>query len=371
MNQEQASYENLILRFIQGSATEEEARELEHWINEDPERLQTFRQLADSWSRAELADPAARQRQQLAWKRLKAEMEQAPAAGTRPTGTRPTRKVRIPGYLRIAATILVAAGFTWFASYKYYKPNRQQGQMIEVSTPFGSRTHIVLPDSSEAWLNAGTTIRYNADLFQRKRELYLEGEAFFRVKPDRKRMFLVATSDISVRVYGTSFNIKSFPEEGSIETTLIEGRISLARNSAMPLRKQKQVYLEPNQKATFIKKEGHIALAEIMDAEPGQNSRTLKPGNILVYDEVDSEQITSWTKGQLVIESEPLVDLSKKLARKYDIRFVFKDEAAKKIKFSGIIEDESLEQVMYAMQLASPITYKIEGKIVFLDTLAN
>jgi ferric-dicitrate binding protein FerR (iron transport regulator) len=370
MNREQVSYDNLILRFIQGTATEEEARELEHWINEDPERLQTFRQLAGGWSMAELAGPEAGQKQQGAWERLRDEIEQKqeqkPAAGVRST-----RKVRIPAYLRIAATILLVAGFTWFASYKYYKPDRQQGQMLEVSTPLGSRTHIILPDSSEAWLNAGTTIRYHAGLFQKKRELYLEGEAFFKVKPDRKRMFVVATSDISVQVYGTSFNIKSFPEEGIIETTLIEGEISLVRNSAMPLGKQKQVYLEPNQKATFIKKEGHIALAEIMNAESIQNGRTMKSGNILIYDEVDGEQITSWTTGKLVIESEPLADLSTILARKYDIRFVFKDEAARKIRFSGILKDESLEQVMYAMQLASPITYKIEGKIVFLDTLAN
>lgn len=367
MNQEPASYDNLILRFIQGSASEEEARELEQWINQDPERLQTLRQLADSWFRAALADPAAGLRQQKAWERLKAEMDhQEPAAEIRPV-----RKFRIPAYLRIAATILVAAGFTWFASYRYYKPDPQLGQMIEVSTPLGSRTHIVLPDSSEAWLNAGTTIRYHADLSRKKRELYLEGEAFFKVKPDPERMFVVATSDISVRVYGTSFNIKSFPEEGSIETTLIEGRISLARNSDMPLRKQKQVYLEPNQKATFIKKEGRIALREAITAESVQSNRTIKPGNILIYDEVDGEQITSWTKGQLVIESEPLIELSTKLARKYDIRFVFKDEAAKKIKFSGILQDESLEQVMYAMQLASPITYKIEGKIVFLEALTE
>ena len=366
MNQDPSSYDNLILRFIQGSASETEARELEQWINEDPERLQTFRQLADSWSRAALADPAAGPGQQKAWERLRAEMEDQPAAGIRSA-----RKFRIPGYLRIAATILLAAGFAWFASYRYYSAERLPGQMTEVSTPFGSRTHIVLPDSSEAWLNAGTTIRYHADLFQRNRELYLEGEAFFKVKPDPKKVFVVATSDISVRVYGTSFNIKSFPEEGSIETTLIEGSISLARNSALPLRKQRQVYLEPNQKATFIKKEGRIALGEIIDAESVQQDRALKSGNILIYEEVDGDQITSWRTGQLVIESEPLVDLSAKLARKYDIRFVFKDEAAKTIKFSGILEDESLEQVMYAMQLASPITYKIEGKIVFLDVLAE
>jgi ferric-dicitrate binding protein FerR (iron transport regulator) len=366
MNQEPSSFENLILRFIQGTASEDEVRELEKWISEDPDRLQTLRQLADSWSMAELADPAAGLRQQHAWERLKADLVQEPD-----TGIRPIRKVRMPAFLRIAATILIAAGFTWFVSYRYYKSDRQIGQMIEVSTPFGSRTHMVLPDSSEAWLNAGTTIRYDAHSFQRKRELYLEGEAFFEVKPDPKRMFVVATSDISVRVYGTSFNIKSFPEEGSIETTLIEGRISLARNSDMPLRKQKQVYLEPNQKATFIKKEGRIAFADTMNIESVQDGRTLKPGNILIYDEVDGEQITSWTKGQLVIESEPLIDLSAKLARKYDIRFVFKDEAAKKIKFSGILQDESLEQVMYAMQLASPITYKIEGKVVFLEAFSE
>ncbi|MEN8226707.1 MAG: FecR domain-containing protein [Bacteroidota bacterium] len=363
MKNKSESIDIIITKFIQGLATHDEVRDLEAWMNADKDHPEIFHQWADLWARTGIADPNFKYHQEGAWERMKTEVDQKSAA------TEQLKQIRMPRFLRMAAAVILAAGLTWLATSRYYGSSQQMGELAEITTPLGSRTHIILPDSSEAWLNAGTTLRYNPNFSQKTREVSLEGEAFFKVVPDPKRIFVVTTSDITVRVFGTSFNVKSYPEEGIIETTLLEGRISLVKNSDKPVRMQKQVYLEPNQKAAFIRKEGRIPLSAIVRENGEQSGQIYKSGNILIYNQVDGEKISSWRTGQLVIETESLIDLSTKLERKYDVEFIFENDDAKSFKFSGILEDESIEQVLYAMQLTSPISYRIDGKKVYLDTL--
>ncbi len=363
MKENPESIEILIVRHLRGESDENEIRELMEWVSLNEENRLAFLEWMEVWGKTAIAGPDFEIKQKAAWSRILSEVE------TERVVTKTRKGINLSGLLRIAAAVILTAGITWLANQQFQKTTPYKEELTTVYTPKGSRTHVVLPDSSEAWLNAGTTLKYNASFSPKSRKVYLDGEAYFHVTEDQKRIFEVATSDVTVRVYGTTFNIKSYKEEGVIETTLIEGEISLAKNSDEPLRKQRQVYLEPNQKATFIKKEGRIALAGIVKENSKASDQILKSGNILIFNEVDGDKISSWKTGQLVIETESLIDLSTKLARKYDVDFIFENDAIKKFKFSGILEDESLEQVMFAMQLTAPIIYRIEGKRVYLDAL--
>jgi transmembrane sensor len=357
------SIELLIVRNLLGSSDEKELKELLDWVSLNENNRTEFQEWLELWGKTEIAGPDFEVKQKAAWTRLHSEIDKK----SRTTKTR--KGIYLSGLLKVAAAVILTAGITWITSQYYQNSRPVRQEITTVFTPLGSRSYVVLPDSSEVWLNAGTTLKYNPSFSPRSRKVYLDGEAYFHVTEDQKRVFEVTTSDVTVRVYGTSFNVKSYKEEGIIETTLIEGKISLAKNSDEPLRKQRQVYLEPNQKATFIKKEGRIALAEIVKERTNEPEQILKSGNILIFNEVDGEKISSWKTGQLVIETESLIDLSTKLARKYDVDFVFENDALKKFKFSGILEDESLEQVLYAMQLTAPIRYRIDGKRVYLNAL--
>lgn len=363
MKDKAESIELLIIRFLQGEASENDVKILEEWISRDEEHRKLYLEWAELWESTGLAGSDLDKKQDIAWTRLMSEVDKLPAESGK------SRSINFPGFLRIAAMLVLVAGLSWVASRKVQTTSPVKSEMTTVHTPLGSRTHVILPDSSEAWLNAGSTLKYPTGLTQKSRQVYLEGEAFFDVVHDQRRMFEVRTSDVTVKVYGTRFNVKSYKEEGTIETTLIEGKVSLVRNTEKPGRKQKQVYLEPKQKATFIKKEGRIALSEIVDVKDSPSEQILKSGNILIFNQVDVEEVASWKTGQLVINSESLIDLSTKLSRKYDVEFVFEDEGLKKFKFSGILEDESLEQVLFAMQLTAPINYSIEGKVVYLKVL--
>lgn len=352
-----------IVRYLSGQSDENEKRQLLEWVSDKEANRQAFQDWLELWAKVEVAGPSFEVRQKEAWIRLHSETDKKGRSKNKPQG------IRLGGFFRVAAAVILTAGITWIISQYFQNPTPVRQELTTVYTPLGSRSHVVLPDSSEAWLNAGTTLKYNPSFSPRKRKVYLDGEAYFHVTEDQNRVFEVTTSDVTIRVYGTAFNVKSYKEEGIIETTLIEGEISLAKNSDEPLRKQRQVYLEPNQKATFIKKEGRIALAEIVKERSDEPEQILKSGNILIFNEVDGKKISSWKTGQLVIETESLIDLSTKLARKYDVEFVFENDALKKFKFSGILEDESLEQVLYAMQLTAPIQYRIDGKRVYLDAI--
>jgi ferric-dicitrate binding protein FerR (iron transport regulator) len=86
----------------------------------------------------------------------------------------------------------------------------------------------------------------------------------------------------------------------------------------------------------------------------------------LVSPKTDVEQATAWTKNKLIIRSENLESLCTKLQRKYDVNFIFKDEEIKKQHFSGILVDETFEQVMDVIKLTAPVDYIIDSKTVLL-----
>jgi ferric-dicitrate binding protein FerR (iron transport regulator) len=93
------------------------------------------------------------------------------------------------------------------------------------------------------------------------------------------------------------------------------------------------------------------------------------PGNIFIADSVKTEIYTAWKDGRLIIEDEPLEELAVKLERKFDVRIEFKNDKIRDYKFTGILENETLEQVLYAMQLSSHIKYRIDKKTVYLESL--
>jgi ferric-dicitrate binding protein FerR (iron transport regulator) len=89
--------------------------------------------------------------------------------------------------------------------------------------------------------------------------------------------------------------------------------------------------------------------------------------NILISPKVDVDQVAAWTQGKLVIKGESLEDLCIKLQRKYDVTFIFRDEEIKQFRFTGILLDETLDQVLNAVKLTAPIEYIISGKSVYMS----
>jgi ferric-dicitrate binding protein FerR (iron transport regulator) len=233
----------------------------------------------------------------------------------------------------------------------------------------------MLPDSTKVWLNAESSLKwYPAKFGKGSRDVFLTGEAYFDVTKRGKKHFAVNTSKIRILVYGTRFNVKAYPEDATIETTLEEGKIELTKikNGAVVSR-SKPVILQPDQRAVLVKNEGRLLLSDVITTEPGDEEGgkeiSVKSGKILVADKVDTEVYTSWKDGRLIIRGEPLEHLAKKLERRYDVHIIFKDNTSRSLRFTGILENETLEQVLFAIQLTSPIRYTIDHKNVYLEKI--
>ena len=269
-------------------------------------------------------------------------------------------------WLRIAALIVVAFVLGGTLSYFLVTPKVKPAESFcEVTAPLGSTSEIVLPDSSRVWLNAGSKLRYSTSFNQKDRLLYLEGEGYFKVAKNKLLPFVVDAFGFEVKAVGTEFNVKAYQEDAIIETTMVEGKVTLQHSSEDIL---DGVYLTPNQKATFYKKEEYVTVEVLKKIEEKKEELNYIPEHRLVIaPRIDPKSIVSWKENRLIIEREQLGDLAEKLSRKYNFNFEFRSEDIKRFSFTGTLEDETLQQVMNAIKITSPIDYEIVGKTVIIS----
>ncbi|MFY9152280.1 MAG: FecR family protein [Prolixibacteraceae bacterium] len=267
--------------------------------------------------------------------------------------------------LRIASIIILA--FTLGGSLSYLFVNKQilvPASFCEVTAPLGSTSEITLPDNSRVWLNAGSKLKYSTKFNQNNRLLYLEGEGYFKVAKNKQLPFIVDAFGFEVKAVGTEFNVKAYAKDATIETTMVEGKVTLQHSTENIL---DGVYLVPNQKATFFKSEETLTVEVIRRIKESKEELNYIPKDRLVIDpKIDPRSIISWKENRLIIERELLSDLAEKIGRKYNYNFEFRSEDIKNISFSGTLEDETLPQVMNVIKLSSPIDYEIVGKTVII-----
>ncbi len=239
--------------------------------------------------------------------------------------------------LRVAAVLLFALIINSLFLYNLSLKNNKtySAEVQTITTPYGAKTSMTLPDGSEIWLNSGSTISYPVS-FKDKRSVTLVGEAYFEVQKGEVP-FIVSTNYGEVEVKGTSFNVKAFADDDNFETTLEEGVVTLRNN-----RNSKTVLLKPGQYA-------------INDSD-----------GFSVKD-VDTKYFTSWREGKLILNREPFSILIKKLERWYNVKIEYSDKRLDEIWYTGTIEMESLLEVMDMMSKSSDISYKYNTKTRVLN----
>lgn len=211
----------------------------------------------------------------------------------------------------------------------YYIQNSDEFNTYTWSTANGDRQKIVLPDGSNAWLNAGSNLMYTSG--PDCRDIFIEGEAYFDVQPSEKP-FIVNAGEVTVEVLGTHFNVNAYPDHGEVETTLVEGAVKLST------KKGEDMNLRPGEKATYSVEDRHLEV-EI----------------------VDTRLYTSWTRGELSFDSQSLEIILSSLQRWYDRPLRMDRSLKDKYRFTLTIRDESLEDVLNLLQMTAPITHELRG----------
>ena len=275
---------------------------------------------------------------------------------------------------RVAAVFLLGAILSFAVAYQIYNPRNSVLVFHEINTPAGAKSKVTLPDGTIIWLNAGSNLKYSNQFNKKSREVYLTGEAFFDVETNPSKVFLVRTSELNIKAYGTAFNVKSYPEEGTIETTLIEGSIGVTRISFED-KKSDEVMLEANQRVVYYRKNKLVEKENIADNEiessPEQVIHPKQKLTYLISKGIEAEDFTSWKNGTLFITSETLKELAIKLERKYDVKIHFENEHLKGLKFTGSLENETIEQVIEAIGIAANITYNIKDRDIWLKEIKS
>jgi ferric-dicitrate binding protein FerR (iron transport regulator) len=209
-------------------------------------------------------------------------------------------------------------------------------------TPKGSVSEMLLPDGTHIFLNSGSKIKYSVDGVNNMREIFLTGEAWFQVAKMKEKPFLVHTSMYDIWVTGTSFNVKAYPDEKDVTTTLEEGHIAVKSSENLKL-------------------DGEILL---------------KPGEQLVYNtelkdiqvhEVNTKWYTSWKDNKLVFVNMSLKDLTVLLERKYGVEIEIGDQSILEYHYDGTIKDETIFEVLEILKRTLPIQCRIVNQKIIIQ----
>ncbi len=355
-------YNNIIVRFLMNEASKEDIGHLENWISMDSDNKKYFEQIRDMWNSIELEKELDSKMIENDLRRILEQTEQKEKSNE--IGRSNTRVLHYNWILKVAAVFILGFAVSWFVFEGMNSIDNGQVAYNIIETPSGSNTTINLPDGSKIWLNADSRLRYPMKFSKDKREVFLDGEAFFEVAKDKSRQFLVKTSDITVKVFGTRFNVKSYPDENTVETTLVEGSISIINNSTNSKVAGKEIKMKANERIVLYKEQENITPNEIPQRKI--ENLPVRKAKLVLSKRIDTDRFTSWKDGQLIIKGEPMIKLAVKLERRYNVKIHFEDEEIKQYKFTGTIKNETIEQVMEAIKLASSVDYKIEEREIWI-----
>ena len=220
-----------------------------------------------------------------------------------------------------------------------------ESRMNEVVIPFGKKSQLILEDGTKVWLNAGSRMAFPTRFSGKKREVFLDGEAYFEVAHRKEMPFFVNTSDISIKVLGTRFDVSAYNSDKLTETVLLEGKVSVSDLSVLGFLKSETI-LSPNQKASFDRNEHSIT----------------------VSNEPDVEFAIAWTEGWFRFSQQSLKDVMNKLQRYYNVQFIFDSDFSTADLISGKLDlKESVELVMIALSDVANIQYRVDGNKIFIN----
>ena len=356
--------DELLIKYLTGSAGKDERETARTWINESAEHGEYFDELKNIYQLTGIIRQPSGFDVKEGWNRVKAGYYRQRFEAE--MKNRKTLRRRV--FLGITVTAVAATLVAFFLGLNgrslFFGHKNTATAYNEVMVPLGAKSLVTLSDGTKVWLNAGSKLRYPLNFSAGKREVYLEGEAFFNVTKNKHKQFIVETSNLDVKVYGTKFNLKSYPDENLIQTTLVEGSIAIETHTDNS--KHKTYKLSPNQTATFYKSVPGNSFGNNTVTVNPTSSHTTQPVKqaIEISSKIDPVPVTSWKDPEWVIVGEDLGDFAVKLERRYNVKITFRDESLKKYKFSGTLADETFEQVLKIVQLSAPILYTIEGNNV-------
>ncbi|OJW55877.1 MAG: hypothetical protein BGO55_04460 [Sphingobacteriales bacterium 50-39] len=290
----------------------------------------------------------------------------------------PPRRRSLTGHLRRPIVVLFSILFVAVPAASWFFYHKQAGSSLPHKTdpvqlsdqnnlPHPSKTKKILPDGTQVWLNGNSRISY-LDNFGKnnKREVVLVGEAFFDVTHDKHVPFIVHAKSINITVKGTAFNVKAYPEDKNVETSLLRGMVEVSTRSD-PKRK---FVLKPSEKIN-ISVATDTEMLQPVSGKKTSPERT-DDNNIYSIDKLQPDRGSNiipevaWLHDKLMFSSEPLEEIVEKMQRWYGVTIVIKDDRLKDLRFTGAFSNETLRQALSALQATYPFEITMDNNVVML-----
>ena len=225
------------------------------------------------------------------------------------------------------------------ASLKADSADRLALNKLEI--PRGGEFHITLEDGTEVWLNAESSLNYPEHFGRNSREVEVKGEAYFKVKKDASRPFSVKIDGERIIVHGTEFNVMSYSEDQYVYTTLVQGQISLQKESSA----SSELILTPGHQAVFAKADNSIAVQQ-----------------------VNTDAVTSWRNGMFVFENQTLDQIMRQLARWYDFSYEFAGKNLAGMEFMGKVPRYgTFGEVLEILEKSGNLHFEAENKKIIIS----
>ncbi|MFU8860760.1 MAG: FecR family protein [Cyclonatronaceae bacterium] len=341
---------NLISSNLRNEAGDEEKKELSKWLAATDSNRQLYTQIKTAWDLSAGDHHHFKPDEAKAWQNISEsaglQMPRvkyiAPACGKGVRGM--YSKLYTLPVIRYAAAVLLISLLGLAAYWMTGGGGHSVPLMVEITVPQGQQPSFKLENGAQIWLNSGSTIRQLASGTPGETRLYLIGEAFIEMPENRSGSLVVATSHLDVKVTGTAFNVRAYPEEEMVETTLERGQVELHITAPGQKRSGPSV-MQPDQRAVFNKINDQLEISEISTFE-----------------------YTAWKNGILAFRNITFAELVSRLEKWFDVEITFDAGQFADVRFSGVYRNrENITQVLESVRIITPFEYRVENNTIIIE----
>lgn len=310
-------YWDIAAKELEGKATAAEQEELRRWLEEDPEHRAQYQAQQQLW---QLTAPASAPQLDAheAWQKVAGRIRAE--EGRRDAKTIPM----FPAALRVAASVAVLFGLLWLGQYLFFP---YWG--MEIVASGDKQLSLMLPDSSQVWLNRNSKLIYDPEFAGTAREVQLKGEAFFEIRKDPRRPFIIQTDETITKVLGTSFNLRAYPGEKTVELVVATGRVAFTNKASA---------------VEAIVIPGHAAVLD-------------KRSNTIDKYSSPNANAWAWKTDSLQFEGQTLKEVLQDLQRYYGVALQLNNSALANCRFTGSFENNELEEVLQVLAATLQLKY--------------
>lgn len=315
---------NLIIGRLKQELTDEELELFNQWITL-PRNSELFKEISMLWTNIQHNCEAYTPDKKYYWEKLsqhinadKGERSQKVAGGR-------LRISRMYKYI-VAACVTLLIGMSFYLGSDMHQVNGSSQEYVSL----GGKSKVILPDGSVVWLNAHSSLSYDARFLTDKRVVKLNGEAYFDVVHKKDLPFIVNTDGVEVKVHGTKFDVEAFVGEDLVRVSLKEGKVSMHT-------KQEKHLLSPGECGTYNKSNGKVDVTQS-----------------------DVDFALSWAQDKLEFNNRPLRDVCRFLSKWYRVKILVHPSLSQQYNYTFTLRDEPLEEILRLMSKIHPFAYQFD-----------